>query len=257
MNFSFNKPLYTKQKLANGTLAPSYRFPIVTEWEMNEFIDTDINEESVNTLLTYTLDSNADMYKELLTQFQNASKTLFTKQYTVEVFFKHFKHKIAALPSLTEGPASIVYKPSNIIIINGSFILEWAVSAELARIDVPDYEETVQSSIEQLTLADNMQEQMQNAIVSPATGTSDISTELEEFDATEDDKQSTGTFELMSPSRQYELRRVKEARLRAKLAQYKAEKAYSKYVNKYGEDFSDDSDDTSDESDEEGSESDF
>lgn len=250
MSFSFKKPIYTKQQLPNGTITPCYKFPIVTEWEMNEFIDSDVTEESVNLLLTYSLESNHDLYKELLTQFQATSKTLFTKQYTVDIFLKYFKHKIAALPSIKEGPASIIYKPVNVIIINGSFILEWSVYAESARIDIPDYEETTALPIEGLSINEESHPVSENTVVSPVTGTSDVSTELEEFDATEEDTQSTGTFELMNPSRQYEMRKVKEARLRAKLAQYKAEKAYSKYINKYGEDFSDDSD-TSDESDEE------
>lgn len=247
MNFTFKKPVYTKQQLTSGTVSPCYKFPIVTDWELNEFIDSDINNEVITTLLGYLLDSNVDSYKELLAQFQSVSKTLFTKQYTTDVFFKHFKHKIAALPSITDGPASITYTPSNIIIVNGSFILEWTVNAESARIDVPDYEEDTVPTIEEIVV-DNTSIPSENTVVSPVTETSNISSELEEFNATEDDGQSTGNFELMSPSRQYELRKVKEARLRARLAQYKAEKEYSKYINKYGEDFSDDSD-TSDESD--------
>ena len=59
-------------------------------------------------------------------------------------------------------------------------------------------------------------------------------------------------IQLQSPNIRhiYDRQRVKEANLRAKLAQYKANRAHLEYLEKYGENPSDSSDSESDDSDE-------
>jgi len=65
-------------------------------------------------------------------------------------------------------------------------------------------------------------------------------TELLSIDDLEGDLQK-GPEETVTEdsSRHYEKRKVKEARLRARLAQYKAERAMSRYLDKYGTEPSD------------------
>ena len=67
---------------------------------------------------------------------------------------------------------------------------------------------------------------------------------------------SLGILEIDSPAKFYEKQKVKEARLRAKLAVYKAQRQTAQYYDKYGNDISESDTDfeTSDEGTEDDSE---
>ena len=81
------------------------------------------------------------------------------------------------------------------------------------------------------------------------TTADESSTDLIPVDDIEADlSQAAESIQLDDSSRHYQKQRVKEAQLRARLAQYKAERAVTRYLNKYGADTSD-SDWSSDESD--------
>ena len=76
--------------------------------------------------------------------------------------------------------------------------------------------------------------------------------ELNMDDVPMDKNATDGVLELDSPTKFYDKQKVKEARLKAKLAVYKAQHQLSKYYEKYGNDISDsdtESDDISDEED--------
>jgi hypothetical protein len=62
---------------------------------------------------------------------------------------------------------------------------------------------------------------------------------VEELNIDEIPAGSTEELEIDSPAKFYEKQRVKEARLRAKLALYKAQRQSAQYYEKYGEDISD------------------
>jgi hypothetical protein len=73
--------------------------------------------------------------------------------------------------------------------------------------------------------------------------------ELNLDDLTIDGNATDDSFDLNHSDRFYDKQKVKEARLKAKLAQYKAERQMRMYYDKYGNEMSDtDVDDSSDES---------
>ena len=78
--------------------------------------------------------------------------------------------------------------------------------------------------------------------------------ELNLDDLTIDGNATDASFDLNHSDRFYDKQKVKEARLKAKLAQYKAERQMRMYYDKYGNEMSDtdvDSEESSDESSDE------
>ena len=59
--------------------------------------------------------------------------------------------------------------------------------------------------------------------------------------------ENTTELELDTPTKFYDKQKVKEARLKAKLAMYKAQHQMSAYYDKYGQDLTDSDEETSDE----------
>ena len=116
------------------------------------------------------------------------------------------------------------FSPAELVITAKGFQLLWSAAEEPVLIALPGFEEEAE--------ADAMEVESTEL---PLTGTENV-------------------LELQGPTIRhiYDKQRVKEANLRAKLAQYKANRTHMEYLQKYGEDPSD-----SEESDsEEGSEDD-
>jgi hypothetical protein len=141
-------------------------------------------------------------------EFLRTSSSYFSKAMTTPALLKVLKH---------EGPASTgacICVPQEITIVNGVFSVLWAVVPEPIHIAIPDEE-------------------------SPPTGGLQAAT----IDALPE-AEGGEVLSLQMPNGRtvYDKQRVKEAYLRAKLAQYKANRAHMEYVEKYGEDPSDTSD---------------
>ena len=110
-------------------------------------------------------------------------------------------------------------------------------------IDIPDEEEDKVNTIELPDL--------------PVSNESKIVDGLEELniDDLAHSDSTANALELDSPAKFYDKQRVKEARLKAKLAVYKAQRTMAQYYEKYGNDISDSDTDleTSDEDSEDDS----
>jgi hypothetical protein len=78
---------------------------------------------------------------------------------------------------------------------------------------------------------------------SDSSGLDELDSEALPMTGTWDDTRAVGGAAggagASSHSRHYEKRKVQEARLKAKLAMYRAEKAITRYLEKYGDDISD------------------
>lgn len=122
------------------------------------------------------------------------------------------------------------------------FWVNWRYVLEPVIIDIPDLIEPELNTIENNTL--------------PASKTIDSFMEELNIDELPVGTNSTeDTLELDSPAKYFEKQRVKEARLKAKLAHYKAQRQMAKYIEKYGNEISDSDTDyeSSDEESEENS----
>jgi hypothetical protein len=224
---TFKAPQYTKTiNPKTGLQEPVYTF----------FIDLNSDDETINfiaetldeiTLLNLqkTILDNLDWWNNFISNFLKSTTKFFTKPYTVEQINKITKHTLNNTIS-NEFPASVILIPKTIQIMGGNFIINWGYILEPVIINIPVFEESENNAV-----------QMNNLPVS----NNQIVDGLEELDINEmpsgDD--STDPFQLDSPAKFFEKQKVKEARLKAKLAVYKAQRQMAQYYEKYGDGISD------------------
>ncbi len=226
---TFRAPSYSKKvNPSTGIQEPTYIFNII-------FSDSDIKlttteEENSIPVSLKTLQEcilgNIEWWNSFIGDFLKASSKHFAKPYTIENINKIAKHTLTGDSQFIDAPYSITFIPNNIQISQGNFIVNWSFLAESIVINIPDFEETTDNIISN-PLPDNK---------------SGVETNIEELDMNDIpvDKDLTGTeLKMGNPAKHYDKQRVKEARLRARLAIYKAERIMTKYYEKYGEDVSD------------------
>lgn len=222
---AFRAPTYTKKvNPSSGLQEPTYIFNIV-------FSDTDARltytqEDSIPVslqCLQQAILGNVEWWNSFISDFLKASSKHFAKPYTIENINKIAKHTLIGESEYNEAPFLVNFVPLSIQISQGNFVVNWSFSAEPIVINIPDLDEPFPDSDKDLTEIDNLEE-----------------LNLDEIPV---DKDITDTeLKVNSPAKYYELQRIKEARLKAKLAIYKVQRMVSKYYEKYGEEMSDDSD---------------
>jgi hypothetical protein len=210
----FKAPQYTK--IANpktGVLEPCYTFNV----EYNEsltFVANDRTDISLE-MLHKTLDNS--WWNTFIGAFLESSSKFFSKPYTVEAINKITKHTMdTTIVSTTQEPfpVNVLLVPKSIQIFGGVFTIQWIYNME--QMIIPDLDLPVDEKIEELNIDDLPVENMD-------------------------------TLEIESPSKYYDKQRVKETRLKAKLAVYKAQRQIAEYSEKYGEISDSDTESESDE----------
>jgi hypothetical protein len=254
---SFKNPVYSKRKNANGAIEPIYTFGILYS-DVDEYLTTtvDTNDANISQILYNSLLENSDWWKDFITIFIQSSSKHFTKQYTYETISKLIKHNInTSSLSYNENdlPILLTFIPVNIEFYSGNIYINWSIQYERLLINIPDLDnleitEKTKDVAENNTIDDS---DKTNPSVLPV---SKNNSEIEEINPEQLDSniQYTGEeISLDNPNRLYEKQRVKEARLKAKLAYYKAQRQMNEYYNKYGTDISDsESEEDSDSGDE-------
>jgi hypothetical protein len=242
---AFKAPQYTK--VANprtGTLEPCYIFNI--EFNPNDYLSFVADKHSDISLqaVQKTVLDNLKWWNAFIEEFLVASAKFFSKPYTVETINKVTKHTLDGT-SGDKYPVNVILVPKNIQIHGGVFTVNWGYTIEPMIIDIPDFEEVKDNSIE---ISSDL----------PVSNKSKIVEGMEELNIDElpvGNNSTEDILDLESPAKFYDKQRVKEARLKAKLAVYKAQRQMALYYEKYGDDISDsetDSEyDTSDEENEE------
>ena len=247
---TFKTPIYSKTtNPKTGAQEPTYIFNIEFSQDdngLNTLIES-VQDITLHTLQT-TVIGNIKWWNTFIESFLQASAKLFSKPYTVEQINKITKHTLEST-IINSFPVNITFLPKNITIVGGIFMVNWQYTAEPVVIDIPDLSEDATNTIELAAL--------------PDSGEKQIADEMEELnidDLPVDKNATESSLDLESPAKFYDKQRVKEARLKAKLAVYKAQRQMAQYYQKYGGSISDsesDSDYTSnddsddDESDEE------
>ena len=219
----FSKPQYSKLKNQAGTLEPCYTFSIkIPNSSLSGTVDRS-EFPSDDAHLLSLIKASPQYISELISQFITFSAQYFTRSYTVQTILQYLNHKLnSPIGPTADELKEAVFTPVEIVIFQGRFTLVWNATFKNIVIDIPDLGKTT---------AD------------------ESSTDLIPVDDIEADlSQAAESIQLDDSSRHYQKQRVKEAQLRARLAQYKAERAVTRYLNKYGADTSD-SDWSSDESD--------
>lgn len=211
---TFKGPQYSKiLNPKTNTNDPSYIFHV--EYESLSFIaDNEISLESVHSCLA----ENISWWNMFITTFLESSTKFFSKPYTIETINKITKHTLDDKHEITTYPVNVILTPKSIQIYGGIFTVNWSYTIE--QMIIPDLED-VPASIEK----------------------------MEELNIDELPVESTDMLEIDSPNKFYDKQRVKEARLKAKLATYKAQRQIAQYCDKYGDISDSESEYTSDETD--------
>ena len=215
---TFQSPTYSKVvNPKSGNAEPCYTF-IADHNETEEKLSI-VAEEPV-TLLTLekTLEGNTEWWNKWVSSFLEASAKHFSKPYTVQHIHKITKHQL----NHTEHhvfPANITFHPQTIRIHGGAFLVEWYYQITPVTIEIPDLPEE-EETLPVSHLSDNVQEMnLEEVPVDPNTTEESIM--------------------LHTPTKFYEKNKVKEARLKAKIAMYRAQHQMNKYYEKYGTEVTD------------------
>jgi hypothetical protein len=237
---TFKAPQYSKvTNPKTKAQEPCYTFAVYFEQEEPtlSFI-AEKKEDICLASLQNCVVENVSWWNGFLQQFLKATSVFFSKPYTIENINKIAKHTLVGKDK-NHYPANVTLQPNTIQITGGQFVVQWEYSAEALVIDIPDLEEV--SNVQQ-----------HKAL--PVTADKQVVQGLQELniDQMPMDKDSTEELEVDNPAKFYDKQRVKEARLRAKLAVYKANRQTARYFDKYGvDDISDSEEDSEDEDSEE------
>jgi len=223
---TFQTPKYSKSiHPKTGNAEPCYSFRV--EHHESEKLST-IAEESITLVsLSQTLQENTEWWNKWIATFLEASAKHFSKPYTVQHIHKITKHHLTQMDD-TVFPANVFFYPEMIQIHGGIFGVEWRYDTSPVTIEIPELQE-------------------ESLPVSEATEAVVQEMNLEEVPV--DPNATEESLTLDTPTKFYEKSKVKEARLKAKIAMYRAQHQMNKFYEKYGTEVTDS--DTEEESDEE------
>lgn len=203
MSWQISNPQYVKD--SPGAL-PYYVFTITKSEEYPETPMKSAREISASIMSAITPAILGNYLLSLYAAFLNVHKTRFAKPYTPAQLIRATTHTLNVKGSVADEDEELQWTlvPTLIVVKDGTFRVEWSATGAALKID----------------LAVDDAEEAKNEIV-----------ELDEPEA----ELTDGFLRLTSDTQVEERRGVEEARIRAKWAQYKAQKAIAKYVEKYGD----------------------
>jgi hypothetical protein len=270
-SFIFQKPIYTKIKNeVSSSIEPAYIFKIDAADTLHHlktftFENKNAQQNTENAILNEAFQSNPRWWIDFLENFINFSKSYFSRNYTVQQLTKVVRHVISEQEKMKEDEIGLEYRtgevnieysftPKKITIHSGKFLIDWDLKREVMLIDIP-----VDSEDDIPPVSNTLMSELGNHGTEKSTSVNEDITELKELtyydiplDTTQPDyelDESSSHFidmrngngdsdeedTVLIQARYYDKQKVKEARLRAKLAYYKAQKSLSKYQQKYGE----------------------
>jgi hypothetical protein len=250
---TFQAPVYSKQHDAKkNTVESCYTFSIdFQDAESGISFTADHASDITNTTIESLITDHMDWWKQFVQQFMQASSKMFAKPYTVDQINKITKHAGKVWSYESPFPVTVDVLPTTIKIHGGIFWVYWDYRFTPNVIDIPDFVEEEADATAAICLPDLAQHAVKKE---EATATIDKEVEELNLDELNMNGNATEDLELSHSDRFYDKQRVKEIRLKAKLAQYKAELQMRLYYDKYGNNVSDtdaDSDDSYTSSEEE------
>ena len=191
----------------------------------------------VSSMIASCLEENRMWWEGFLRLFLERSSKFFSKAYTVQQLLPIITHTFATSDTVS-GPSTIVLSPKSIQIRGGTFCVFWEHECESLVIDIPVGTESlpVDSELSEdpdVSLSEHSDPEFSAlSILDPLDPS--VPVELEEFSLQEIPLSSTE-----NSARLHDRQKAKEARLKAKLAIYRAQTVMNEYYDKYGTDLSD------------------
>jgi hypothetical protein len=224
-----------------GAQIPYYKFKITSAPHDLLTMTGDMTGESLGKALTDTTLKEAEYAAYLPSLYEHLFATnakLFTRKYDPTACSLRSHHTFSVIPAVAgeTGPYTCILSPKELRLMNSKFYIAWAVelAAEL-EVDVDDGDIPLMAD----TIAQT------SAVVAPAPSLhvedSAETIDLIEIDDVESDKEDTvseSSLPLRPGLTDRQIRdrqRVEEARLRAKLAAFRAQRAMERYIHKYGD----------------------
>jgi len=171
-----------------------------------------VAEEESELQVSIWLSRAGSWWEDWVLRFLSATASFFSKAYTAQQLQRITHHTLqGTLPE--RFPAEGTATPQSLQIRGGQCWVSWTYVAHPMTIDIPEEKEDILEA-----LPDSLQEQQPDDLPVDPNATELI---------------------LLSPTQSYDKQRVKEARLKAKLAIYRAEQQMNRYVEKYGMEVSD------------------
>jgi hypothetical protein len=245
--YTFKKPVQSRSTDASGVARPVYTFAVETGEGLSGLYEAmPFAPPFLNTLLK----ESPQWLETFINSFLQSTKTYFAKPYSSAMILKHITHRVVFDNSCSEGEGAVMrtYTPTAIVIVQGRFTLEWKVSQETIAIQIPDEDEEEEEEVMLTATQKSLLGLTTPAPLfssPPASATAAPPRVVNEVVAVVDVPFTSNTEVLDLRTNEHQAfykRKVKEANLRAKLAQYKAERALAKYMDKYGDTLSDSSD---------------
>ena len=261
--FIFKKPLHSRTTDSSGVQRIVYTFPV----DAMEFLcGTYDGEGSVSQALQTLLAEEREWLLRFVGAFLAATKSYFAKPYSSTVILRHLAHRVECADRTAPPTGPIAFTPTAIRIVQGQFGIEWSACQNSIDIQIPDEDShtsdvgednegiasasasAVAVAVPALPLNTVVMPPLAPSVVSVSAGattagatTAGATSAGESLSAVDTNTfpytAATEVLSLCTPEQQaQERRRVREAHLRAKLAQYKAERTMTKYIQKYGDD---------------------
>jgi hypothetical protein len=205
MSWIIASPQYVKE--APNSL-PYYVFPITEAKEYAESPVKKANDIKISIMSAITPAILSTYLLDLYSAFLNTYQTRFAKPYTPAQLIRATQHTV-----IVEGDVDDELQwtlvPTQITVKGGAFNLVWNATGAPLKIELCELEEEQAVEVKA--------DEVQAVEVEPVAELTD------------------GFLRLTSDTQIDQRRGIEEARIRAKWAQYKAQRAIAKYVEKYGD----------------------
>ena len=236
-------PQYTKiTHPQTRVIEACYTFRVTMD-ESDESISFLVEEPStlVSSMIASCLEENGIWWEGFLRLFLERSSKFFSKAYTIQQLLPIITHTFAmsnamsnavsnAASDSVSGPSTVLLSPKSIQIRGGTFCVFWDHECEPLVIDIPVGTLPVDPEISELS----EHSEPECSALSERESLDPSVPVLEEFSLQEIPLSSTE-----NATRLHDRQKAKEARLKAKLAIYRAQTEMNEYYDKYGTDLSD------------------
>lgn len=229
-------PQYTKiTHPQTRVIEACYTFRVTMD-ESDESISFLVEEPStlVSSMIASCLEENGIWWEGFLRLFLERSSKFFSKAYTIQQLLPIITHTFAmsnAASDSVSGPSTVLLSPKSIQIRGGTFCVFWDHECEPLVIDIPVGTLPVDPEISEIS---EISEPTECSAPSERESLDPSVPVLEEFSLQEIPLSSTE-----NATRLHDRQKAKEARLKAKLAIYRAQTEMNEYYDKYGTDLSD------------------
>ncbi len=204
-----------------------YTFPIISFPE--ELAIVSEGGDVITAVAKACTDVYAPLIVSMFEELLRSHKTLFAKAYSPHQMVKITQH--AVLTPVSPTATAWSGRPVELSLRGGRFILGWMLSEQNIQISLDEeaFRSRTKSIAELLEVVDLDGEQKGAG----AEGLTEVSdNDIQEFSGDSEDALSLRSID---ERRLRERQRIEEARLRARLAAYKAERLMVRYAEKYGE----------------------